>query len=91
MRLTTAGRVSEAVAAASATKFDLLISDIGLPDGSGCDLVARVQKLQPIPAIALSGFGMDADVRRSLDAGFAAHLTKPVSLDRLKDLIGQLS
>ncbi len=90
MRLTTAGRISEAVAAASRDKFDLLISDIGLPDGSGCDLVAQVQKIQPIPAIALSGFGMDADVERSLAAGFAAHLTKPVSLEQLREVIAQL-
>jgi signal transduction histidine kinase len=91
LRLTTAGRISEAVHAASTSKFDLLISDVGLPDGSGCDLVERVRQIQPIPAIALSGFGMEADVQRSLAAGFTAHLTKPVSIERLKELIARLS
>lgn len=88
--LTCAGRISEALDAASAAKFDLLISDIGLPDGSGCDLIEKLRKLQPIPAIALSGFGMDADIKRSLAAGFSAHLTKPVSMEQLSEVISQV-
>jgi signal transduction histidine kinase len=91
LRLTSAGRISEAMHAASKAKFDLLISDIGLPDGSGCELVAQLRKSHPIPAIALSGFGMDADIKRSLDAGFNAHLTKPVSLEQLHEVINRLS
>jgi CheY-like chemotaxis protein len=83
LRLTCASRISEALQAAFKEKFDLLISDIGLPDGSGCELAEQLQKIQPIPAIALSGFGMDSDIQHSLAAGFSVHLTKPVNLDQL--------
>lgn len=91
LRLTCASSISEAVDAASRGKFDLLISDIGLPDGSGCELVEQLHTIQPIPAIALSGFGMDSDIDRSLAAGFSAHLTKPVNLDQLQEVITRLT
>jgi signal transduction histidine kinase len=91
LRPTKAGCIREALQQASESKFDLLISDIGLPDGSGCELLQQLRKLHPIPAIALSGFGMDADIKRSLDAGFNAHLTKPVSLDQLQEVIAKLA
>jgi CheY-like chemotaxis protein len=91
LRLTCAGRISEALQAASKEKFDLLISDIGLPDGSGCELVEQLHKMQPIQAIALSGFGMDTDIHRSLAAGFSAHLTKPVNLDQLQEVVTRLT
>jgi PAS domain S-box-containing protein len=71
--------------------FDLLISDIGLPDGDGCDLM-RAHKRQngdDACGIALSGFGMPEDVSRSLAAGFSRHLTKPVSSATLKSAIDQ--
>jgi PAS domain S-box-containing protein len=67
--------------------FDLVISDIGLPDGSGLDLMRQLTADRPLPGIALSGFGTDEDVRRSLDAGFLLHLTKPVAFSTLEDAI----
>jgi signal transduction histidine kinase/ActR/RegA family two-component response regulator len=91
LRLTCAGRISDALHAATTETFDLLISDIGLPDGSGCELAERLRKIRPIPAIALSGFGMDTDIHRSLAAGFSAHLTKPVNLDQLQEVITRLT
>ena len=103
---------------ALADPHDLLISDIGLPDGSGLDLMRQLIAArrgdgerhnsgecgggggggggganhnggggQPYPAIALSGFGMEEDIRLSREAGFAEHLTKPVNLDQLHDAI----
>jgi signal transduction histidine kinase/DNA-binding response OmpR family regulator len=63
--------------------FDIVISDIGLPDGSGLDLMRAIQAERPIPAIALSGFGMDEDIRRSREAGFREHLTKPINFSKL--------
>jgi PAS domain S-box-containing protein len=88
MRVTTAGSVESALDALRAADVDLLISDIGLPDGTGHDLVMNAHRLRPgLSAIALSGFGMDADLRRSAQAGFQAHLTKPISLDRLQAAI----
>jgi signal transduction histidine kinase/ActR/RegA family two-component response regulator len=88
---TCADCISAALEAASRASFNLLISDIGLPDGSGCELIERLRATNPMPAIALSGFGMDADVRRSLAAGFDAHLTKPANLDELQRVINRLT
>jgi signal transduction histidine kinase len=66
---------------------DLVICDIGLPDGTGLDLIERVLSHRPARAIALSGFGMEHDVRRSEEAGFLAHLTKPINFERLQAVI----
>jgi PAS domain S-box-containing protein len=70
--------------------YDLLISDIGLPDGSGLELMRELVKHKQIHAIALSGFGMEEDIQNSIDAGFAEHLTKPVSFKRLHEVIQRL-
>jgi CheY-like chemotaxis protein len=64
--------------------LDLLISDIELPDGSGLDLMREVRTLQHTPGIAMSGFGSEEDLQFSRDAGFAAHLTKPIDIARLE-------
>ncbi|MDP9098434.1 MAG: ATP-binding protein, partial [Verrucomicrobiota bacterium] len=79
-----AGTVAEARALAASERFDLLISDLGLPDGSGLELMRALRDAQGIKGIALSGFGTDEDVAASSAAGFAAHLTKPVDWDRLR-------
>jgi CheY-like chemotaxis protein/anti-sigma regulatory factor (Ser/Thr protein kinase) len=67
-------------------EFDVLISDLALPDGSGIDLM---QKLSSKPAlrIALTGFGMEDDIRKSYAAGFKYHLVKPIDLNKLDSLI----
>ena len=80
----TADGIASATLAAQGTEFDLLISDLGLPDGSGLDLIRALDRIRPMPGIALSGYGMEDDRRRSLDAGFAEHLTKPVDFARLE-------
>jgi len=79
----TAGSIKEARDALSEGKFDLLISDIGLPDGNGNDLMHEL-KPQHLPGIALTGYGMDEDIERSYEAGFVAHLTKPIRIDSLE-------
>lgn len=71
-------------------QFDLLVSDLGLPDGSGMDLIRELKGRHGVRGIALSGFGMDEDVRRSLEAGFDHHLTKPVSFAVLTELVDRL-
>ena len=76
----------------SPTSFDLLISDIGLPDGSGLELIRQLHQLypqDPVRAIALSGFGMEEDVKKSREAGFYAHLTKPIDFQKLQAVIRQ--
>ena len=87
----TAGSVEGALQAAAQQEFDLLVSDIGLPDGSGEDLVRRLQADgHDLPGIALSGRGMQEDIERSLAAGFQVHLIKPVSLQQLEMTIEKL-
>ena len=67
-------------------KFDVLISDLGLPDGSGIDLIQKLASKPPL-GIALTGFGMEQDIRRSRGAGFQHHLVKPIDLNKLDLLI----
>lgn len=82
-----AGSVKQATELAANETFDLLISDFGLPDGSGVDVIQQISQKQPIKAIALTGFGHDEDLRRSKEAGFSIHLTKPVNIDALQQAI----
>ena len=76
--------------AAAGGSFDLLISDVGLPDGNGMDLVRYLRTQRPIRGIAISGFGMDADISKSLEAGFSEHLVKPVKLEKLEAAIARV-
>lgn len=80
----TAASVAEARSLANASDFQLLISDIGLPDGNGYDLMMELRKSRPVKGIALTGYGMEHDVVRSQNAGFLAHLTKPVGIQSLE-------
>ena len=79
----TAGGFHAAVAAAGAGRFDVLLCDIGLPDGDGCDLLARVSALYPVTAVAVTGYGTPADLRRYEQAGFDECLVKPLEFGRL--------
>ena len=81
--VSVARTVKEAIDVADHGVFDLLISDIRLPDGSGLDLIRRLQSNRPIRGIAISGFGTEQDRRRSREAGYEAHLTKPVDFNVL--------
>ena len=83
----TAGTVLDAIEAAEQDSFRLLISDIGLPDGSGIDLMKSLKSRYGTVGIALSGFGHDDDLSHSEEAGFMAHLVKPVDLRKLEDAI----
>jgi len=85
-----AENVADALRIADGQHFDILLSDIGLPDGSGLELLKAIRAKRDVKAVALSGFGMDEDIERSQQAGFADHLTKPVSIDRLQAAIAQL-
>ena len=84
--VTAASSVKEAVDAAEKQSFDLLLSDIGLPDGSGIDVMKHMARYN-VRGIALSGFGRDEDLRRSREAGFEQHLTKPINVQALQAVI----
>ena len=89
-KVAVAHSVTEALATADGEAFDLLISDIGLPDGTGFDLMSTLRERGGPPGIALSGYGMENDLEKSRDAGFSEHLIKPVTIDRLDDAIRKL-
>jgi CheY-like chemotaxis protein len=87
----TANSVSSAIRTVDAHPFDLLISDIGLPDGSGLDLMRQVRARAKLRGIVISGFGMESDIGRSKEAGFLEHLTKPVNLGELEAAIRRVT
>jgi CheY-like chemotaxis protein len=72
------------------TEFDVILSDIGLPDGSGYDVIAQAKQKQPVKGVALTGFDKKEDIRRSKEAGFDFHLSKPVDFHELRTVLAQL-
>lgn len=88
--ITVAHSAGQAVEKTQTQDFDLLISDIGLPDRSGYELMSELRQSKGLLGIALSGFGMETDVDKAHDAGFSEHLTKPINFDRLEQAIRHL-
>ena len=84
-----ANSVRSALDLATSGHFDVLVSDIGLPDGTGIDLMQALDSHRPSFGIALTGFGMEEDVQKTHEVGFNHHLVKPVDLNRLDALIQQ--
>ena len=70
-------------------EFDVLISDLGLPDGNGIDLMMQLSHDYGLRGIALSGYGMAEDLARTQQAGFLAHLVKPINFDQLNRALQQ--
>ena len=89
-QITLAHTAGQALEKAESEQFDLLISDIGLPDRSGYELMQELQSKTALRGIALSGFGTEKDVDRARAAGFSEHLTKPINVDRLDEAIRNL-
>jgi signal transduction histidine kinase len=87
----TAGNKQRALELLGSGEIDVLLCDIGLPDGSGYEVVAHARRKQPIKAIAITGFGTEEDVRRSNEAGFDSHLVKPVDLHKLQTVLDQVA
>jgi DNA-binding response OmpR family regulator len=86
----SATNVKQGLEMAEANVIDLLISDIGLPDGTGWEMMQTIRETRPMKAIALSGFGTEDDKRRSKEAGFLEHLTKPYNIPELKTTVQKL-
>lgn len=85
----TASTIQAARSAFESGGIDLVICDIGLPDGTGYDFLKSIRAKSDVQAIALTGFGMSSDIDRALEAGFDSHLTKPVDMSRLEAAIAQ--
>lgn len=89
----TAGTVDEAIGKATAGRFDVLLCDLSLPDGDGCDLLERLLDLpvvsaaSPMTAIAVTGHAYPQDIARTRSAGFAHHVVKPVDMAAVIGLI----
>jgi CheY-like chemotaxis protein len=83
----TASSFAEAVAVAQAQRVDVLITDLGLPDGDGCALFEEIRATAPVRGLAVTGYGMSDDVERCRRAGFERHLLKPVNPDELRHAI----
>lgn len=86
----SAGTAGEARALADKENIDIVISDIGLPDGSGFELMAQLKERYGLKGIALTGYGMEDDLIRSREAGFVTHLTKPVRMQLLDQALAAL-
>jgi two-component system CheB/CheR fusion protein len=81
---------SEALRIARERPFDVVLSDISMPEMDGFEFLSELRKLpgkQNVPAIALTGFGRPEDVQRACEEGFCAHLTKPFDLQTLARLL----
>lgn len=81
--------MSEAIDDAGSGDWDLLIADIGLPDGSGWELLFALGDRAPPYAIAMSGFGLLSDRQKSLAAGYRHHLLKPVEPIQLEIMLDE--
>ncbi|HXO26822.1 MAG TPA: ATP-binding protein [Thermoanaerobaculia bacterium] len=97
-QVTVAGGVAAALAAVAdlangdgRPALDLVISDLGLPDGNGQELMRELSRRYGLKGIALSGYGMEEDRSKSLQAGFSRHLTKPIHPSALRDVIREVA
>jgi CheY-like chemotaxis protein len=87
----TADCVRSALDRAATEHFDLLVSDLGLPDGTGLDIIRQVKELYNLRGIALSGYGTDEDIRQSRAAGFEEHLVKPIGVQALHEVVQRIA
>jgi PAS domain S-box-containing protein len=86
-----ANNIKSALEIIASQRFDAVLCDIGLPDGSGYEVVLQAKQKGPIKAVAITGFGTDEDIRRSKKAGFDFHLIKPIDLDELQGVLDQVA
>lgn len=89
--VTFVNNADEAYSACKSRDFDLLLIDVGLPGENGWDFYRRLKEDCSTPAIAMTGYAHHADVLRSEQSGFAAHLSKPCDLERLREVIERVA
>lgn len=83
----SAATMQEALDKLPEADADVIVSDIGLPDGDGWEMLSRLRLPRPVYAIAMSGYGMAEDRERSQAAGFRHHLVKPMDIEKLETLL----
>lgn len=83
----TAGSVQEALEQAAEHRIGFVVSDIGLPDGTGYELMAELRDRYGLRGVAITGYGMEADVATAIGAGFELHFTKPIHIDALERIV----
>ncbi len=86
-----AARVDEALTLLGDLRFDLLISDIGLPDGEGFAVAEAAKKQPSLRAVAVTAWGTDGDKERGRQAGFDYYLTKPIDFGRFRRVLAECS
>ena len=89
--VSTANSVKSALLLASSRTFDFVVSDLGLPDGDGADLMRQLTSDHGLRGIALSGYGMEQDFAKTAQAGFFAHLVKPINFEELDHTLQQFA
>jgi CheY-like chemotaxis protein len=89
--VTPAESCDEAIAAARALRFDVLLSDIGMPEKDGFALLKELRALYPVPAVAITGYGRRHEVHQMIEAGFDAHVLKPVEAARLRAVLNTVT
>lgn len=89
-RVAGAETAAEAKALAARQAFDVVVTDLGLPDQSGIELMRELRDRHGLPGIATSGYGMEHDLARSREAGFVHHFTKPINLQQLRRALDEL-
>jgi len=86
-QVVTAGNIKKALEILASGPIDVLLCDIGLPDGTGYEVISRAGGKRPTKAVAITGFGTEEDIRRSKEAGFDLHLVKPIDLHELQTVL----
>jgi CheY-like chemotaxis protein len=88
--ISMADSTQHAIEIVDSQELDVVLSDIGLPDGSGYDVITHAKSKQSVTGVALTGFDKAEDIARSKQAGFDFHLTKPVDFHELRTVLGQI-
>src|SRR5437868_839963 len=89
--ISAADTVKSAMAFLTAKRFDAVVSDVALPDGSGYDLIREAKRCQQLIGVALTGEDRDEDIRRGREAGFDFHLSKPIDFSELRGVLEQMA
>lgn len=89
--ISAADNVESALAFVRAKHFDAIVSDLALPDGSGCDVIREAKRCHRLTGVALTANSEDEAIARGRDAGFDYHLTKPIDFAQLRDVLGHIA